>query len=108
ICNISTAKVIRQGSMLDKFSFFARRAGSISRWLFVKNRSVVIIVFAGCILTLPIILWGAPYESDDTLAHARWYIQFSEQLWAGDLYPRWLVGMNDGLGSPVFFYYPPV
>ncbi len=25
----------------------------------------------------------------------------------GDLYPRWLMEMNGGLGSPVFFFYPP-
>lgn len=33
---------------------------------------------------------------------------FAAQFWAGDLYPHWLLDMNGGLGSPVFFYYPPV
>ena len=74
----------------------------------MRKKSIAIIIVAGCILTLPIIFHGAPFASDDGLAHARWYIHFSEQFWAGDLYPRWLVGMNNGLGSPVFFYYPPV
>src|SRR6266404_2263834 len=93
--------------MSDKLSIFKRRLETMGR-LFVKKRPVVLIILAGCVLTLPIILWGAPFQSDDGLAHARWYIHFSEQLWSGDLYPRWLVGMNNGLGSPVFFYYPPV
>lgn len=32
---------------------------------------------------------------------------FSGQLWSGELYPRWLMAVNDGLGNPVFLYYPP-
>ena len=26
----------------------------------------------------------------------------------GELYPRWLYAMNDGFGSPAFFYYAPL
>src|SRR6185503_11624055 len=26
----------------------------------------------------------------------------------GTLYPRWLPGSHDGLGAPVFYYYPPL
>ena len=70
---------------------------------------ILIIVLAGIILTAPVLIYGIPFFSDDAVTHhAVWYVRFSEQLWAGDLYPRWLMGMNDGLGSPVFFYYPPV
>ncbi|MDE3060644.1 MAG: hypothetical protein KGJ06_06495, partial [Pseudomonadota bacterium] len=32
---------------------------------------------------------------------------FSHQFWQGDLYPRWCIEANAGLGSPAFlFYYP--
>src|SRR6476659_2050022 len=32
---------------------------------------------------------------------------FVTQLWQGDLYPRWCMDANAGLGAPVFiFYYP--
>ena len=69
----------------------------------------LVIVLAGIILTAPVLIYGIPFFSDDAVTHhAVWYVRFSEQLWAGDLYPRWLMGMNNGLGSPVFFYYPPV
>jgi hypothetical protein len=37
-----------------------------------------------------------------------WHTNFSTQLLAGDLYPRWLLDMNGGLGSPVFFFYAPL
>ena len=30
------------------------------------------------------------------------------QLWSGELYPRWLLGMNSGFGSPTFFVYGPL
>ena len=69
----------------------------------------MVIVLAGIILTAPVLIYGIPFFSDDAVTHhAVWYVQFSEQLWAGNLYPRWLMEMNSGLGSPVFFYYPPV
>ena len=35
-----------------------------------------------------------------------WYRHFSQQPRTGDLYPRRRIGMNGGLGSAVFFYYP--
>jgi hypothetical protein len=33
---------------------------------------------------------------------------FVEQFWSGDFYPRWLIEMNKGLGSPSYFLYPPL
>ena len=68
-----------------------------------------VILAVGFVFTLPLLIYGMPYLSDDGGSHhAVWYLNFSQQLWAGDLYPRWLVNMNSGLGSPVFFYYPPL
>src|SRR5215813_7003657 len=70
---------------------------------------ILVIVLAGIILTAPVLVYGIPFFSDDAVTHhAVWYVRFSEQLWDGDLYPRWLMGMNNGLGSPVFFFYPPL
>jgi len=62
---------------------------------------------AGLVLTLPVLIFGLPFLSDDASFHSVWYSHFSKQLWTGDLYPRWLTEMNGGLGSPVFFFYPP-
>ena len=69
---------------------------------------LVAIAGVGIVLTLPVLILGVPFFSDDGVTHAMWYTHFSEQLWSGDFYPRWLMNMNSGLGSPVFFYYPPV
>ena len=68
---------------------------------------LVAIAGVGILLTLPVLILGVPFFSDDGVTHAIWYTHFSEQLWSGDFYPRWLTNMNSGLGSPAFFYYPP-
>ena len=68
----------------------------------------VLIVCAGIFLTLPALLFSVPPLGDDWVIHSLWYTQFSGQFWAGDIYPRWLMDMNAGLGSPAFFFYPPI
>lgn len=37
-----------------------------------------------------------------------WLEQFAGDLGSGTIYPRWLPLSHDGLGSPVFYYYPPL
>jgi len=74
----------------------------------IRPLHVFVIILVGLILTLPAIVYGLPDITSDSASHALWYTHFSEQLWRGELYPRWLLSMNEGLGSPVFFYYPPL
>lgn len=74
----------------------------------IKTKHLGVIAGAGIVLTLPVLILGIPFFSDDGVMHAMWYAHFSEQLSSGNIYPRWLINMNAGLGSPVFFYYPPV
>ena len=66
-----------------------------------------LIIGVGLVLSLPLIFYGFPFHIPD-VQHAIWYSHFSSQLWAGEFYPRWLIGMNGGLGAPTFFYYAPV
>ncbi|MGB6430566.1 MAG: 6-pyruvoyl-tetrahydropterin synthase-related protein [Candidatus Acidiferrales bacterium] len=56
----------------------------------------------------PLLFHGLPELSDDSTIHVGWDKGFSNQLAAGEWYPRWLSEDNDGLGSPVFFYYAPI
>lgn len=69
--------------------------------------AILVIFSVGLVLILPTIAYGV-FDAHDTLVHLNWANYFSQQLWAGELYPRWLLGMNSGLGSPTFFFYPPV
>lgn len=72
------------------------------------NIIAILVIFSlGLILILPTIAYGV-FDAHDTLVHLNWANYFSQQLWAGELYPRWLLEMNSGLGSPTFFFYPPI
>ena len=63
---------------------------------------------AALVVSLPILLFGLPHSAHDAMHHTVWTRNFAEQFWGGDLYPRWLHGMNNGFGSPAFYYYPPM
>src|SRR5216684_7565319 len=67
------------------------------------------LVICYCVLfSLPLLFYGFPVSTHDGRLHRMWLSNFQAQLWAGEAYPRWLQGMNGGLGSPAFFFYPPV
>lgn len=66
------------------------------------------VVCAAILLSLPVWRHGFPTNTHDGLYHAMWARAFADQFLGGDLYPRWLLNLNGGLGSPAFFYYPPL
>ena len=73
----------------------------------IRLKNPLLVCAAGLLFgALP--LWRGVPVGGDTLFHAMWYTNFSAQLLAGDFYPRWLINLNGGLGSPVFFYYAPL
>ena len=63
------------------------------------------ILIIGLALSAVIVTWGFCLGEP---IHLVWGRYFAEQLWSGDLYPRWLMDMNSGLGSPTFYFYGPV
>lgn len=65
---------------------------------------VALVAAAGC---MPLLRHGAS-NPDSIGIYLDWLERFASQLTQGDLYPRWLMGMNHGAGSPVFYYYAPV
>ncbi|HKD86741.1 MAG TPA: hypothetical protein VKB58_18480 [Terriglobales bacterium] len=67
-----------------------------------------ILVGLSLLLTLPVLIHGAPDLSHDGLDHARWAKHFAQQFWRGDLYPRWFTDVNEGFGGPSGFFYPPL
>jgi len=44
----------------------------------------------------------------DAVPHAQYQQDFSEQFWAGEPYPRWLMNSNKGYGSPAFLVQYPL
>lgn len=73
-----------------------------------SRRLHVALVCYGLVLVVPMLLLVDPASTHDGSLHQAWARAFSAQFWSGDLYPRWLVSLNSGLGSPAFFFYPPV
>src|SRR5712671_6516776 len=71
-------------------------------------RAGFFVLLATAIAFAPVFVYGFPADSWDIRFHSLWTRNFSDQLWAGELYPRWLSQINDGLGSPYFFYYYPL
>lgn len=71
------------------------------------SRGLAILALTAIGLTLPILLLGAP-RSDSAVFNFVWTKQFADAIARGELYPRWLPGSFDGLGSPVFYYYAPL
>jgi 6-pyruvoyl-tetrahydropterin synthase related domain len=65
------------------------------------------ILLLASVIMIPVFVKGFP-EGYDAVRHYRWTSQFIEAVRDGALYPRWLPGANDGQGSPVPLYYPPL
>ncbi len=71
-------------------------------------KALAMLSIVAMLLALPVLWSGFPTLGHDAKHHMGWAGHFAQQFWAGEAYPRWLHGMNWGLGSPAFFYYPPL
>ncbi len=67
-----------------------------------------LLVMAGVLLCLPYAFHITLAPHHDALAFAIWMKEFAAQFWSGNFYPRWLHGLQDGLGRPDFYFYPPL
>lgn len=68
---------------------------------------VPVLALATTALLLPLWRQGGT-QGHDLFHHLLSGHYFAQQLWQGELYPRWLMAMNGGFGSPTFFFYPPL
>jgi hypothetical protein len=62
---------------------------------------------AAVFLLLPSLLFGTLISHSSPL-NLTWAAQFAEQFRAFVPYPRWMPWSFDGLGSPAFYFYPPL
>ncbi len=67
----------------------------------------IVLGVASLLLVLPAIM-HPPMLHDSFWIDWVWADQFTAELAKGNLYPRWLPRSHDGLGSPVFYFYPPL
>lgn len=59
------------------------------------------------VVMLPELIAGPSYTDSFRYNHV-WTEQFTALFAGGELYPRWLPGSWFGLGSPTFYFYPPL
>jgi len=71
-------------------------------------RHPALVLAAAAILLLSPTLVLGTLISHSSPQNLTWASQFADQFRAGILYPRWMPDSFDGLGSPAFYFYPPL
>ncbi|MDB6062276.1 MAG: hypothetical protein JWM78_2379 [Verrucomicrobiaceae bacterium] len=61
----------------------------------------------GALVCAPMLWYGAS-NGHSIIYNLVWLKSFAAQIGAGDWYPRWLMDMNHGAGSPAFYFYGPL
>lgn len=70
-------------------------------------RPAFVLLAAAALLVAPSLILGT-LISHSSPQNLTWAQQFADQFRAGVLYPRWMPESFDGLGSPAFYFYPPL
>jgi hypothetical protein len=88
----------------------------VARWKSVATTRLtpsrpILLICAALIVPVVQLVIGVPmtghYEAHDGPFAVLNLVQFRSELLAGNPVPRWVVVGNAGLGSPIFFFYPP-
>lgn len=83
-------------------------AGAVASAAWLRDWRAAALLFAvGLAVLAPEFLTG-PSTSDSLRYNIVWLDQWRELVAGGNLYPRWLPRAWDGLGSPAFYFYPPL
>jgi hypothetical protein len=72
-----------------------------------RCRPALILLAVAALLLAPSLVVGTMI-SHSSPQNLTWAEQFADQFRDGVLYPRWLPQSFDGLGSPTFYFYPPI
>lgn len=72
-----------------------------------RNRSHLSFALLAFCLHLPA-LFVADSASHSSVYNYIWTTEFADAFSAGKFYPRWLPDSFEGLGSPTFYFYPPL
>jgi hypothetical protein len=71
------------------------------------RRSAILLTLLAVVLMSPG-LYGGSIITHSSAFNTVWAHGFAEALATGHPYPRWLPGVNDGMGSAVFYFYAPL
>jgi len=74
----------------------------------VKSYFPIMIIFIASIVAISHHIISGHPRTYNGQVNFQWYRCFTEQLYAGEIYPRWLFNYQDGFGAPVFYFYAPI
>ena len=70
------------------------------------RRHLLVLVVLVLVVCAPMVRFGLPDWGNDSTFQALMTKDFATQWWGGEIYPRWLSGLNGGYGAASFFFYP--
>jgi hypothetical protein len=73
----------------------------------LRSATPLTLAIAAAVLLAPSLVEGT-LMSHSSPQNLTWAAQFADLFRAGVVYPRWLPASFDGLGSPTFYFYPPI
>lgn len=88
----------------------AASTGAVQAWRLPELRPwqcLLLIVAVGTAFSLPMLIWGISHGMSH-LYNISWTYEFNRLFRAGVLYPRWMDGLNNGVGSLAFWIYAPL
>lgn len=77
-------------------------------WTSVRtSTAAAVLAIVVVLIILPMFLMG-PWLPDSAIHNYAWIEGIAGEMRRGWIYPRWLSSSFDGLGSPSFYFYPPL
>lgn len=67
----------------------------------------MLIAVVGTVFSVPNLLFGISHGMSHQY-NISWTYEFNRLFWSGDLYPRWMDGLNNGVGSLAWWIYAPL
>lgn len=68
---------------------------------------LLLIAVVGTVFSVPNLVFGISHGMSH-LYNISWTYEFNRLFWSGDPYPRWLDGLNNGVGSLAWWIYAPL
>ncbi len=96
-----------RGGKMEEDVHAARAPTRTALARFAIRRPLAIVAAATLCVLAPSLIFGVG-RTHDFFVHYLWAREFADVALSGEVYPRWLPGIGDGLGSPAFYFYPPL
>jgi hypothetical protein len=73
---------------------------------FTRTHPTIWLAIFSVLICLPLLIWGLPYGGDPGYQSVS-YFAFRGAILSGEMFPKWLPHVNNGLGGGNFYFIPP-